>query len=189
MGQVGSSLRHTILANGYSGPEKKKKQAQEKVMDLNDWNHARCFAKMDAEAYDEEVRRYRVFAKAKHSFIYTVTSERADVLEGPVPRTQDEVGREVLSFWSEVLGLISEDDDRMTSHIFFQGILIVGEPGSGKSCLLCKLVMHCLSQSTNILPALIPVIDLCSRLKKAKGAAEGAEGIANDAEGVVDWYL
>jgi len=175
------SVRH-LLQLEEPGPEKTF------YLDLNDFNHARRHIRLNKEANFEEARRYRVFAKAKNSFIYTVTSERADVLEGPVPRLADQAGREAF-FWSEVQALIAEDDERLSSHIFFQGTLILGEHGSGKSCLLSKLAMHCLSHSTLLLPVRIPVLEVCSRLQKAEETGAVDETGIDDAEGLVEWYL
>lgn len=180
------SVRHILSLENAPAPDGEKQAIQ---LDLNDFNHAHRVERVGREVNtEEEVRKYRVFAKAKHSFIYTVTSERADVLEGPVPRLADEAGREAF-FWSEVQAMIAEDDDRASGHIFFQGIIIIGEAGSGKSSLLCKLAMHCLSTSTLLVPVLVPVLDVCSRLQKAEESMNKDELSEYEAEGLMEWYL
>lgn len=157
-------------------------------VDVNEFNHSVCHEKVDVAAMEDEVMKYRIFAKMKNSFIWTVTSERADVLEGPVPRLSDDAGREAF-FWSEVQSFIATDTERWSVHYYYQGIIVLGQPGSGKSCMLLKIVMQCLSQSmqsTILLPLLIPVINLCTRLQKFLD--EGGH-LQNDVEGLIEWYL
>lgn len=182
-GEAGSEPESPVLSG--------RNDQEEWAVDLNDFNHALRGA-LVMKDQEEEMRRYKLFIKAKHSLLWTVTSERCDCLEGPVPRIADGDGEE-LNFWQAVQSLISEDDERISSHIFNQGMIILGQAGSGKTCILCKMVMNCLSRSKMLLPLFIPVTDLAARLEKAatgetKSNAETSVSDDNG-EALVDWYL
>lgn len=170
-------------------------------VDLNGFNHCNVVGKFSASHFDSEMQKYRMSLKAKHSLIWTVTSERADCLEGPVPRLANESGDE-LQFWPQVFDLLAEEGQRQGSQIILKGLLIVGQPGSGKSCVLCKIVMQCLGRSKMLIPLHINVSDLGEKLTKAestKGRGRARAGAAgqdasnefatDDGESLIDWYL
>merc|ERR1712062_916596 len=41
--------------------------------------------------------------------------------------------------------------------------LLLGSPGSGKTALVCRLIMDCLERPGNLVPVLLPVADLVKR--------------------------
>ncbi|KAF4716176.1 hypothetical protein FOZ63_022721, partial [Perkinsus olseni] len=51
-------------------------------------------------------------------------------------------------------------DDRPNGKCFARQFLVSGPPGSGKSCLLRRLVIYCLNSQNDLLPLVIPVREL-----------------------------
>lgn len=60
--------------------------------------------------------------------------------------------------------------------------LVLGSPGSGKSCLICRLIMDCLERQPNLVPLQLPVADLVKR------TSQEAESSEMDSGQVYTWF-
>eukprot|EP00434_Breviolum_minutum_P030134 symbB.v1.2.026651.t1/scaffold2683.1/size73787/1 len=97
---------------------------------------------------------------------------------GPGPDSKDAL--EVKSGWQTVLSAV-ESYNLGQPSCNPNAFLVLGSPGSGKSCFVGRLMMEMLDRYENLIPLMLPVADLVKR-----SDPEGPD--AYDAEVVQEWF-
>lgn len=64
--------------------------------------------------------------------------------------------------WGAILSAVEQYEAAVPS-CSPNAFLVLGSPGSGKTCLICRLTMDCLDRHRDLVPVLLPVTDLVKR--------------------------
>jgi hypothetical protein len=81
--------------------------------------------------------------------------------------------------WNSLLAAVS-DYEKAVPHCGPNAYLIQGPPGSGKTCLVCRLIMNTLDLYPNLVPLLIPTSDLVKRTDDSMDMTQLDQGIVHD---------
>ncbi|CAK0904969.1 unnamed protein product, partial [Prorocentrum cordatum] len=166
-----------------------KKHRTEKPSPLGD---ATVPETLSAEMFQEETERFKQTLRARLSFIIDpLSGDRLSVREcappsltqlgprfglgggskSPPVRSTGSAGSAgaeegatagARRGWANIMG-VAERLDRGTPSGTPSAFLVLGPPGSGKTCLVHRLIMEVLDRYTHVVPLLLPVADLVKR--------------------------
>ncbi|KAF4652938.1 hypothetical protein FOL47_010776 [Perkinsus chesapeaki] len=125
----------------------------------------RACSLLSSAEFEEEAVRYRAMMKSQYSYeVDSISGHQMDLMQACanfrlIP--WGEGGGHNTMF--DIEQCIRRVDDRNNGKCFARQFLISGPPGSGKSCLLRRLVIYCLNSQNDLLPLVIPVRELAKQ--------------------------
>lgn len=117
---------------------------------------------LSSAEFEEEAVRYRAMMKSQYAYeVDSISGHQMDVMQACanfrlVP-WREGAGHNTMF---DIEQCIRRVDDRLNGKCFARQFLVSGAPGSGKSCLLRRLVIYCLNSQNDLLPLVIPVREL-----------------------------
>eukprot|EP00913_Durusdinium_trenchii_P001633 g1510.t1 len=117
-----------------------------------------CQALLNATAFEEELSKMKAFYRARHSSIIDALSgTRLDAVSHRVRASKDQK-----TSWTMIVNAL-ERFNKATPSCTPNAFWVIGAPGSGKNCLMCRLIMDSVSRFDNLVPLRLPIMDLVKR--------------------------
>ncbi|CAK0894799.1 unnamed protein product [Prorocentrum cordatum] len=167
-------------------------QPSEEYRHLDPMSSGRVVPGVTAEMFEEETHRFKAYLRARSSLIIdSLSGARLNVKECAPPTLQTKginfgvkagkglaraIQRSLSATnssgedneagpqrgWKHILKVI-ETFERGEPSCSPNAFLILGSPGSGKTCMVSRLIMELVDRNTNIMPLLLSVADLVRR--------------------------
>eukprot|EP00928_Gymnodinium_smaydae_P096156 TRINITY_DN8436_c0_g1_i4.p1 TRINITY_DN8436_c0_g1~~TRINITY_DN8436_c0_g1_i4.p1 ORF type:complete len:2283 (-),score=406.91 TRINITY_DN8436_c0_g1_i4:1423-8271(-) len=119
---------------------------------------------LSSTSYEEQIRTIKSFYRARNGFIIdSITGACLSIMDCATPTLQVERGpAQGKNVWQTMLNVL-ENRNNAWQTCEQQAYIVLGPPGSGKSSMVCRLVIEILDRYDHLVPLVVPGADLLKR--------------------------